>query len=68
MKYWAISAIKQEDEMTQIPMIRFKHRELANLRKALLTEDGKESYAVLFAKRETLGKTDVFTVRQEIRS
>ena len=49
--------------MTNIPRIRFKHRALADLRTEVLTEDGRESFAVLLAKRQMIGKTEIFTVR-----
>lgn len=49
--------------MKTIPHIRFKHRALADLRTAVLNGDGRESFAVLLAKREVIGKTEIFTVR-----
>lgn len=49
-------------EDIQRPLIRFKHRALAELRSTLLGAEQRESFAVLMAKREIIGKTEVFTV------
>ncbi|NTW98393.1 MAG: ThiF family adenylyltransferase [Geobacteraceae bacterium] len=45
------------------PSIRFKHRSFAELRSALLGEETRESFAVLLAKRQVIGTTEIFTVR-----
>jgi len=49
--------------MIDAPSIRFKHRAFADLRSAVLTGDRRESFAVLLAKRNLIGKTEIFTVR-----
>ena len=43
-------------------IIRFKHRALSELRSALLGKEQRESFAVLLAKRQVAGETEIFTV------
>lgn len=44
------------------PAIRFRHRDLAELRSTLMGTEQRESFAILLAKRHLVGQTELFTV------
>lgn len=53
----------ETNESKNMPLIRFKINEFSNLRNNLLEDSSKEAFAILLAKREVIGNSEIYTVR-----